>query len=131
MRNYFQRRKPKTVEHVVKRASDAQRLLTNPTLASAVELVGEMAINAFKEATTPEAAWLAQRDWLAKERFSGILRAFLEEGKYAENIVRQREELSKPNTDAYAEAQRYTQEAAAARAEWDAQRQDPQDTEGK
>jgi hypothetical protein len=131
VRNFFKRGKPKTAEHVLKRADDARKLMSDPTLATAVELVGEMAINAFKEATTPDAAWLAQRDWLAKERLVGILRAFLEEGRYAENIMRQREHLSTVETDAYAEAQRYTQEAATARAEWDAQRQDPQDTEGK
>ncbi len=130
MRNFWQRRE-KTAEHVLKRAEGARKLLNDATLAGAVELVGEMAINAFKDAKTPEAAWRAQRDWLAKERFAGILRAFLEEGRYAENVMRQRADLSKVETDAYEEAKRYTQEAAKARAEWDAQKQDPQDTEGQ
>jgi len=124
-------RRKKTAEKVLKRADGARRLLQDETLASAVELVGEMALNSFKEATSPEAAWLAHRDWLAKERFSGILRAFLEEGKYAENVMRQRADLISAERSGYDEAKRYTQEAAAARAKWDEQEQDPPDTKGQ
>lgn len=111
---------PKTVDTSLRRADAARQVMQNEAVAGALEIAEDAILERFKKARSPEEAWMAHCDWVAREGFIALLHAFVSDGEHAAKKVAQEVEDARAAEWSAEEIQRYNQAARLAREEWNA-----------
>jgi hypothetical protein len=114
---------PKTADTTLRRADAARQIMQNGAVAGALEIAERAILDRFKKATTPDEAWMAHCDWVAREGFIALLHAFVSEGDYAAKAMAEETDRLRRDAVTAEETERYNRQAALARAEWNASKQ--------